>query len=385
LRTAIAAEGNPPIAQATLARVFLRLGLLGFGGPAAHIALMHEDIVRRRRWITDAEFSDLLAATNLIPGPNSTEMAIHIGRRVGGWPGFLIAGACFILPAAIAVGVLVTIYIRYGQTPDLRAVMAGVFPIVIAIIAHATVQLSRAALRRVTAWIVALGCALLALHDVNELLLLIAGGLAVTAGRRAAGRATAVSVIMAAFTAAAAAASTPTNPAVTLPALAFFFLKVGSVLYGSGYVLVAFLRADLVQRWGWLTDQQLLDAVAVGQVTPGPLFTTATFIGALLAGWPGAIVATIAIFLPAFVFVALTQRWIPRIRRSAAAAAFLDGVVAASLGLMAAALVRLGHTALVDVWSWSAALLALVVLVRWRLNPAWLIAAGAVAGFVFSR
>jgi chromate transporter len=372
------------VAVRTVGRVFLRLGVLGFGGPAAHIALMHEEIVRRRRWLSDAEFTDLLAATNLIPGPNSTEMAIHIGRRVAGWPGFLIAGLCFILPAAVIVGILASVYLRYGQTPDLRATMAGIFPVILAVITHATLQLARATLQNVAAWSVALGSAALALYGVNELALLAAGGTIVAATRHATRTASATAVIVVASGAVfAAAAATAID--VTLPKLTVFFLKVGSILYGSGYVLVAFLRADLVERWGWLTDRQLLDAVAIGQVTPGPVFTTATFIGAVLAGWPGALLATIAIFLPAFVFVALTQPLIPRIRRSPLAGRFLDGVVAASLGLLAAVAVRLGATALTGAAAWTAALLALLVLVRWQVNSAWLIAAGAVAGFALSR
>ena len=377
-----------PVALATLARVFLRLGLLGFGGPAAHIALMHEDIVVRRGWVSEREFADLLAATNVIPGPNSTEMAIHIGRRLAGWPGFFVAGACFILPAAIIVGALAAVYIRYGHTPDLRAVMRGVFPVIIAVLVHAVVQLSRTALTRGAAWIVALGAALLALNGVHELWLLATGGVALVAGRAASrGRAPAAVLIAMSSVAAlgAAAAAAQAQSAVPLSKLTLIFLKIGSVLYGSGYVLIAFLRADLVDRWGWLTDQQLLDAVAVGQATPGPLFTTATFIGAVLAGWPGAVLATTAIFLPAFVFVALTQPLIPRIRRSPAAAAVLDGVVAASLGLMAAVAVRLGYAALVDGVSWTTALLAFVVLVRGRVNSAWLIAAGAATGLAFAR
>jgi chromate transporter len=370
------------VSPAVLACVFLRLGVLGFGGPAAHIALMHEEIVRRRRWISNADFLDLLAATNLIPGPNSTEMAIHIGRRLGGWTGFFIAGACFILPAAIAVGALAFLYIRYGQTPDARALLAGILPVITAIVVHATVQMSRASLKTATAWVIAVGCIGLVSYGVNEFWLLLAAGVLAAATRTA--RTTAAGAVLVAVTIApVAAAAAALATSVTLTRLALVFLKIGSILYGSGYVLIALLRADLVERWGWLTDQQLLDAVAAGQVTPGPLFTTATFIGAVLAGWRGAVLATFAIFLPAFVFVALTQPLIPRVRRSPAASAFLDGVVAASLGLVAAACWWLGRAALIDAPSSVLALLAFVVLVRWRLNSAWLIAVGGVAGLEF--
>ena len=370
------------VPSAVLARVFLRLGLLGFGGPAAHIALMHDEIVRRRRWISNDDFVDLLAATNLIPGPNSTEMAIHIGRRLGGWTGFFIAGACFILPAAITVGTLAFFYVRYGHTPDARALLAGILPVIIAVIADATVQMSRASLKTATAWIVAAVCAALAFYGVNELWLLLAGG-AFAAAARTVRAATSIAIFVAVMTTAVAATAVAPAIPVTLTRLTLAFLKIGSILYGSGYVLIALLRADFVERWGWLTDQQLLDAVAAGQITPGPLFTTATFIGAVLAGWRGAVLATVAIFLPAFVFVALTQPLIPRIRRSRAAAAFLDGVVAASLGLIAAVVIRLGQVTLVDGFSWLLVTLAFVMLLRWRVNSVWLIAVGGAMGMAF--
>lgn len=361
----------------SLALLFLRLGATSFGGPAAHIGLLHYEVVRRRRWISDSEFAEFIAVTNLIPGPNSTEMAMHVGRRVAGWRGFFVAGVCFILPAAIIVGALAVVYVRYGRTPDVRSVLDGVTPVIIAVIAHATLSIAKSTLGRATSWTIAAGAMALVLAGVNELLVLALAGVA-AAG---AARFLAWSLVLGALPSLGAASLAPAAGTVPLAGLLFFFLKVGSVLFGSGYVLIAFLRADLVERWAWLTDQQLLDAVAVGQVTPGPLFTTATFIGYVLRGPEGAVVATIGIFLPAFFFVALTQPLLPHLRRSRLATAFLHGVVAASLGLMAAVAVALAATALTGPLPIVTAVLALVVLARWRVNSVWLMAAGALAGW----
>jgi chromate transporter len=371
------------VPAATVARVFLQLGVTAFGGPAAHMGLMHEQVVRRRRWIDDGEFADLMAASNLIPGPNSTELALHVGRRVAGWPGFFAAGASFILPAAAMVWALAAVYVRYGQTPDARTVLAAVIPVIIAIIAQAVWSLGRATLK--SSWVVALAAAALVLSiaGVNELVLLAGGAAAglVAGGVRARGSA-AVVLAAIAVTSLSAAAIAPSVSTVSLTKLTLFFLKVGSVLFGSGYVLVAFLRGDLVERWGWLTDQQLLDAIAVGQITPGPLSSTATFIGYVLAGGPGAVLATTAMFLPAFVFVAMTQPLIGPMRRSPLAGAVLDGVVAASLGLMAAVAFTLAREHLTHPIAIASAAVSLVVLVRWRVNSLWLIGAAILAGLL---
>jgi chromate transporter len=361
----------------TLALLFLRLGLTSFGGPAAHIALLHYEVVVRRRWVSDAEFAELIALTNLIPGPNSTEMGIHIGRRVAGWPGFLIAGVCFILPAALMVAALAVAYVEYGRTPPVRTVMGGIAPVVIAIIAHATATIGRSTIRTLTGLIIAVGAGALALAGVNELLLLALAGAASGLSARALGW----TIVLAAGPAAGAQGATAAA-GVALSSLFLFFLKIGSILFGSGYVLVAFLRADLVERWGWLTDQQLLDAIAVGQFTPGPLFTTATFIGYVLRGPAGALLATIGIFLPAFVFVALTQPLLPALRRSALAQRFLHGVVAASIGLMAAVAVQLAATALRSAVPVLVAAAAFVTLARWRVNSVWLVLAGALLSWL---
>lgn len=360
----------------TLALLFLRLGVTAFGGPAAHIAMLHHEVVRRRGWISDEEFAELIAVTNLIPGPNSTEMAIHVGRRVAGWPGFLVAGVSFVAPAALIVYGLAVLYVQHGRTPDVRAIMDGVIPVIIAVILHATLALARAAIADRTGLAIAVSAAVLSLAGANELLLLLLAGLAAVLSARL----FPVIVAAAAVPALAAPALAPSAPAVPLSSLFFFFLKIGSVLFGSGYVLIAFLRADLVERWQWLTDRQLLDAIAIGQVTPGPLFTTATFIGYLLAGDAGAVVATVGIFLPAFVFVALTQPLMPVLRRSALTRRFLAGVVAASLGLMASVAAVLAAASLREPLPVAVSIASLGILLRWNINSAWLVLAGAIIG-----
>jgi len=358
----------------TLARLFLRLGLTAFGGPAAHIAMLHYEVVRRRMWMSDEEFAELIAITNLIPGPNSTEMALHVGRRMAGWPGFFVAGLSFILPAALMVTALAMMYVQYGRTPDVRAVMNGVVPVIIAVIAHATIALGRSQLTDVAGWMTAAAAAALAIAGVDELLLLVLAGLVAILPTRTPGW----GLMLVSIPTLSAQAAAQSATAVSLSSLLLFFLKIGSVLFGSGYVLIAFLRADLVERLGWLTDQQLLDAVAVGQITPGPLFTTATFIGYLLRGAEGALAATVGIFLPAFVFVALTQWLLPFLRRSAIATRFLSGVIAASIGLMAGVAATLTRSSLTGALPIAGTLLALIVLLRWKVNSAWLVVGAGV-------
>lgn len=365
--------------------VFLRLGAVAFGGPAAHIALIREEVVRKRRWLTDGELLDLVAAVNVIPGPNSTELAIHLGRRQAGWPGLVAAGVAFVLPAFMIVSVIAAGYVRYGTTPEARWLLYGINPVVVAILVDALVAFGREAMTSAARVLLALGAAGAALLGVHELVVLAAAasvaGAAAVSRRQGALSGAAVLVGPGLASPLAAGAAAP----VTLAGIGLFFVKVGSVLFGSGYVLLAFLRADLVERWGWLSEQQLLDAVAVGQVTPGPLFTTATFIGYVLAGLPGAIVATVGIFAPAFVFVALTHGWVARVRRSPVAGATLDGLTLASLGLMAAVTLLLGRAAIVDVPTALLAAAAWVALARWRPNATWLIAAGAFVGWLLGR
>ena len=374
-----------------LARLFLKLGTIGFGGPAAHIALMEDEVVRRRGWLTREAFLDYLGATNLIPGPNSTELAIEIGRDRAGWPGLIVAGVAFIVPAALLVTITAWAYVRFGRLPAAVALFAGVKPVIIAIVAQALWRLARTAVK--TPWLGALTVAAIVAEatGVHELIVLLGAAILSAAGaalvaRDVDDRVNAGMPIGGPLLASkpmltgALGAAVGAPAAVPLWSLFAIFLKIGSVLFGSGYVLLAFLRADFVERLGWLTERQLLDAVAVGQVTPGPVFTTATFIGYVLAGVPGAVLATVGIFLPAFVFVAVSGPLIPRLRRSRLAGAALDGVNAASLGLMAVVTWQLGRASIVSVSSCVVALIAGVLLATRRVNAAWLVIGGALAG-----
>ncbi len=363
-----------------LALLFTRLGATAFGGPAVHIAMMRDEVVRRRNWLSEERFLDLLGATNLIPGPNSTEMAIHIGWERRRWAGLLVAGLSFILPAMLITGAFGWAYVRFGSVPEVGWLLYGVKPAILAIVIQAIWGLAPKAAK--TTWLRVLGvtAAVLAALEVNELVVLFGcGAIAVAAAQRTKARSPddRLGLFLPLLPGVAGAATT----GITLPSLFFVFLKTGAVLFGSGYVLLAFLRADLVQRLGWLTEAQLVDAIAVGQVTPGPVFTTATFIGYLLAGPNGALVATAGIFLPAFVFVALSGPLVPRLRSSPNAAAFLDGVNVASLALMAVVTVQLGRAALVDVSTAVLGVLSALVLFRFKLNSTWLVLGGALSGW----
>lgn len=386
-----APESQPRTSLAELARLFLGLGIIGFGGPAAHIALMEEEVVRRRGWLSRDAFLDYVGATNLIPGPNSTELAIQIGRDRAGWAGLIVGGASFIIPAVVIVTAIAWAYVRFGGLPAAVGLLAGVKPVVIAIVVQALWRLARTAVKN--PWLAMLGAvAIVAVAlGANELVVLLAAAIiamiAVTLrGARGSSAGAAFVGPLTAWRSANATALGAASGTVAPPASAALwplfgiFLKIGSVLFGSGYVLLAFLRADLVERLGWLTERQLLDAVAVGQVTPGPVFTTATFIGYVLAGIPGAVVATIGIFLPAFVFVAVSGPLVPRLRRSRLAGAALDAVNVASLALMAVVTWQLGRAALVDWPSVILALVAAVLLVTRRINSAWLVLGGGLCG-----
>lgn len=353
--------------------------MTAFGGPAAHIAMMEHEVVRRRQWLSREQFLDFVGAANLIPGPNSTELALHVGRERGGWPGMLVAGAAFILPSAIMVGGLAWAYVRFGSLPEAAGVLYGVKPVVIAIMVQALWRLGRSAVRSVPLAAIGLAVVVAAALGVGELLLLAAGGVTAAAVDRGF-RARMLPLLLFVPGPAAGVAMQGAAATFSLGTLFATFLKIGAVLFGSGYVLLAFLRADFVERLGWLTGQQLLDAVAIGQVTPGPLFTTATFIGFLLAGIPGAIVATVAIFLPAFVFVAASGPLIPRIRNSPTAGSALDGITVASLALMAVVTWRLAGEAIVDLPTLGVAVAAVAALLTFRINSAWLILGGALFG-----
>jgi len=365
--------------------IFLRLGCTAFGGPAGHIALMEDELVRRRNWLSREKFVDLIGAVNLIPGPNSTELALHIGLRRAGWPGFFVAGGCFILPSAILVAAMAWAYVRWGTLPQAAGVLYGTKPVIIAVVVQALWVLGRTAVKTKFLALTGVLTVVAGSLGVNPLLLLFVCGLA-AAGvvvlrqwsvERKPPRAALLGLV-------SGVASLPTAgaTAVGLGSLFFYFFKVGALLFGSGYLLLAFVHDDLVARWHWLTESQLLDAIAVSQLTPGPLSTAATFIGYTLAGPQGSLVATIGIFLPGFVLVAVSGRLVPRLRESRLAGAFLDGVNVGALALMAVVSWQLGRAALVDFTTIGLAVVSLVLLLRFSVNSVWLILGGAVVGFI---
>jgi len=374
----VPASHRPRASLLEVAVLFLRLGFTAFGGPAAHIAIMESEVVRRRRWLSSERFLDLLGAANLIPGPSSTELAIFIGYEEAGWLGLVLGGFCFILPAAATVTVLAWAYVRFGKIPEIAGVLYSIKPVVIAVVVQALSGLAPKAIKK-SLWLGAIGviaCAAAALQ-VDPIVVLVGGGLAsVLLGRleKAGGQASAL--WFAGFTGATATMVAP----VSLPTLFLFFFKTGALVFGSGYVLLAFLRADLVDRLHWLTEAQLLDAIAIGQVTPGPVFTTATFIGYVVAGGWGAALATLGIFLPGFLLVAVTRPLIVRVRRSPLAGAFLDGVNVAALALMTVVTVKLAYSALVDVPTVLLALVSATAIIRFRVNTTWVVAGAAVVG-----
>jgi len=371
-----------------IAWVFLKLGTIAFGGPAAHLAMMEEEFVRRRRWITYAEFLERLAMANLIPGPSSTEVAIFVGQLKRGWRGLIVAGCCFIIPAAVIVSLIAWAYVRFGALPKVEGVLSAIKPAVVAIVVQALGKLGRTGIRTPLLALIAALAAMLGLIGLSPVSVLIVAGLISASTLALEGR-----LLLSAahpkivglpkllggiIALGALGAAFP----VALGRLFLSFLKIGSVVFGSGYVLLAFLQTEFVERLHWLTDKQLIDAVAVGQFTPGPVFTTATFIGYIVAGWQGAAAATIGVFLPGFILVAASGPLIPRLRRSPAAAAALDGVVAGSLALMAIVAWQLGKASIVD-WKTLAVFGAsLIVLLRFRLNSAFVIAAAAVVGWI---
>jgi chromate transporter len=386
--TATVARDASGTALRQIALSFLRLGTTAFGGPAAHIAMMEEEFVRRRGWVSHADFLDMLGASNLVPGPSSTEMAIHIGHQRAGWRGLVVAGVCFILPAMLIVMACAWAYVAFGSLPQVQSVLYGVKPVIIAVVLRALWGLGRTAIKSSFLLAVGLLGTAAGIAGGNVLVILLAAGLVTVfqawiKERRLSANSFALPMPIKPLIVATGmlAATVP----ITLSALFLLFLKFGAVIFGSGYVLLAFLQADLVDRLHWLTQAQLLDAVAVGQVTPGPVFTTATFIGYLLGGVRGAVVATVGIFLPGFLFVAASRPLIPRIRRSKIAAAFLDGVNVGAVALMIAVTWQLSRAALVDFPTVAIAALSAVVLIYFRINSAWLIFAGGLVGLVATR
>lgn len=408
-----------PSALGEIARLFLKLGTIGFGGPATHLALMEDEVVQRRGWLTRQHFIDLIGATNLIPGPNSTEMAIHIGFVRGGVAGLLVAGVCFIAPAVLITTGFAWLYVEYGQVPHVMPMIAGIKPAVLAVIFTACWRLGRKAINGPIVALIALTVGSASIFGTAEIPALLGGaflgtvcllvtrrrppnrnqtpvvGAAVLLGTGLGKSATGGSSWLSAPLATAGALT----GAATLTELGLFFLKVGAVLYGTGYVLIAYLQGGLVERLGWLTQDQLLDAVAIGQFTPGPILSTATFIGYVVmaeqgghaAGLAGAVSATAGVFLPSFVLVALTNPIIPRLRKFRWTASFLDAVNAASMGLMAAVIIELAMAIFFPTGDWYApngpslliALAATTVAQRWKPSAVWIVIGGAVAGLAF--
>lgn len=374
-----------------VAAYFLKLGFVAFGGPAAHIAMMEEETVRRRHWLSREKFLDLLGAASLIPGPSSTELAIYIGYVQAGLVGLVLAGVCFILPAAIIVTALAWAYVQYGSLPQVVGLLYGVKPVIIGIILQALWNLGRSAVKTKYLAIAGVGAFALSALGINPLFIILGIGSLAGIGRWSVNRRKGskprlrtlcflLLLPLLAYAIQTGAEYAEPSSAFGLWPLFMIFLKIGSIVFGSGYVLLAFLRTDLVANLHWLTDAQLLDAIAIGQVTPGPVFTTATFIGFLLAGPIGAVIATVGIFLPAFILVAVSGPTIPRIRRSQVAGEFLDGVIIASLALMAFVTYQLGLAALVDVVTIGIVIVSAILLIRFRVNSAWLVLLGAVVG-----
>ena len=361
-----------------IVRMFLRLGLTAFGGPAAHLVLMQREAVERRGWMSRERFLDLVGACNLLPGPGSTQVAMALGYSRGGWLGLLTAGTCFILPAALATLALAWGYVRFGGLPLTQGLLYGAKPVMVAILVQAVWNLGRMAFRRRALALAGLVCLAAALAGVPPIaILLAAGALALLAAWRRSRPPAALGLAWLPAGLGGAAAGT-----AALSSLFLVFLKLGVVVFGSGYVLLAFLQADLVNRLHWISQAQLLDAVTAGQLTPGPVFATATFLGYLLHGWAGAAVATAAIFLPSFLMAGLVGALAGRIRKSALAAAFLDGVNAAAVALMASVALTLGRATLVDAWTWALGLGSALLLIRYRVNATWLILAGAASGIL---
>lgn len=369
-------EGKRPLLEVCL--VFLKLGITAFGGPAAHIAMMEQEIVEKRKWITQEHFLDLMGATNLIPGPNSTELTMHCGYERAGWKGLIVGGFSFILPATIITGVLAWIYEVYGELPEIAPFISGIKPAVIAIILFAGYKLGKKALKSVELGIIG-GLTLIAcLLGANEIIALFSAGI--------------LGMIISLFKRNKSIASVflpfllvQSNPEQKFEYLKIFltFLKVGAILYGSGYVLFAFLDTELVQT-GWLTEQQLLDAVAMGQFTPGPVLSTSTFIGWQLGGFWGAILATVGMFLPSFFFVLFLNKLIPKMKKSKVLKAFLNSVNMAAVALILAVCYEMAKNTLEQDWRAIAIMIisTAIVFTFKKINSAYIVLGGALLGYL---
>ncbi len=372
--------------RAEIARVFLKLGTIAFGGPAAHTAMMEDELVNKRNWLTRDQFMDLVGATNLIPGPNSTELAMHLGYERGGMAGLFIAGGFFIIPAMLISLLFAWLYQSYGTMPQLAGILYGIKPAVIAIILMALWRLGKSAVKGWLTAAVALAATALSFIGTAEIWLLLGGGLVLMVIRnwqRLTSKVMSFSPLPLALMAEAGRAAEP-MARMASPGIFLTFLKIGSMLYGSGYVLLAFLEREFVLLRPLLTQQQLLDAIALGQFKPGPVFTTATFVGYLLDGVPGAIAATVGIFLPPFLLVLLLNPLIPKLRKSPWLSAALDGINAASLGLMLVVTIRLGLASLIDPFTIVLFVAALVAVMKYKVNAAWVVLAGAVLGWAYT-
>ena len=360
---------------AEVAREFLRLGFVAYGGPAAHVAMMEENFVRRRAWLTRERFLDLVGAVSLLPGPSSTELAIYLGEIRAGTAGLIVAGASFILPAAVLVAALAWAYLKFGTLPQVAGLLFGIKPVVVVLVAQAVWNLGKTAIRTVPLILLALAVIGLAIFGIPALWLLLGAGLLWVGiwQRKSFSNRGAAGVWLSLGTGTLGAS-------LSVLSVFFYFLKIGAVLVGSGYVLLPVLRADLVAKLHWLTDAQLLDAAAVSQATPGPFFTVATFIGFLLAGWKGAALATTGMFLPAFVYVGATAGFLPNLRKSPLAGAFLDGVNAAAVALMAFVGWQFASAALPNLSAIVLAAVAAVLVFRYKVSSTWLVLGGALAG-----
>jgi chromate transporter len=376
-----------------VAKLFLKLGIIGFGGPVAHIAMIEDEVVKRRQWLTQEHFLDLLGVTNLIPGPNSTEMAIHIGYIYAGWLGLIVAGVCFIFPAVLITGLFAYLYVNYGTLPQVLPLLYGIKPVVLAIIVNAIWGLGKKAIKTRKLLVIAIAVGLITwFAKVNEVMALLLGGILGMIWLRSGNQINLmiIGLTTSTFLQTTATVNTAINNHVSVPLwqLGLFFLKVGSVLFGGGYLLIAFLQGGLVEEYGWLTQQQLLDAIAIGQFTPGPVLSTATFIGYIIAGFPGAIVATLGIFLPSFLLVAALNPFMNPIRNSSWTRPFLDAVNVSAVALMVLTTIQLGIATLIlpkansiDFLGLGISIISAILAIRYRINAAYLILGGGIIGW----
>ena len=365
-----------------IAKIFLKLGTLSFGGPAAHIAMMEKEIVQKHNWVSEQHFLDLIGATNLIPGPNSTEMAIHIGHERAGWKGLIVAGLCFILPAVIITGIFAFLYKKYGQLPQLQPFIYGISPAIIAIILAAIYPLTKKSLKTVELGIIGIITLILCLIGINEIYVMFGAGfiaLALTAIRN-----NKINSGKSIFPITILNFSTTGFLSISNLNLFFTFLKIGAILYGSGYVLFAFLDTALVDK-GILSQQQLIDAIAVGQFTPGPVFSSVTFIGYQINGLIGAIVSTIGIFLPSFIFVALLNPLVKRMRNSILFSSFLDAVNISSIAIIIAICYQMGKDTITDWRTILIAIASLIITFGFRkINSVLIVLGGSLTGYLFT-